>query len=433
MVDWRKYPLVRIFLPFLVGVICGAQLTSCLHGPTGTVPTTIAFVAMSLLLSFLILCRHRAGRSAAWGRAFRAAAYLSFFLFGLLISTRAHQTALSRYGEGYVYRIYTTNSMQDERAQAVGERMHAMFQDAPAGTDADRAIVEAMTIGYRQGITKEMRWQFSAAGISHLLALSGFHLSILYILLSVPLLWIRRFPFGRYVASAFVLTFLWGYALITGMSPSIVRAVIFCSIVELCMLMGREVRLVNSCALAALVILLFEPLMIRHIGFQLSFCSMTGIALLQERIPPGPLLAMLSITVICSFFTFPLVAYHFGAVPLYGLLSNVFASLLAYPVVFLSAFWCVLSLLGFHLLWLLRLACFFASGLSWIARTVSGLPLSTITYSPSAVEVVILYAVVLTATSLFYRITARRIILLLLLIELLLLYAIFLITSSNLS
>ena len=141
---------------------------------------------------------------------------------------------------------------------------------------------------------------------------------------------------GRYISCGITLLIIWSYAAITGMSPSLVRATIFCTIVEICYLLQREVRMINSCALAAIIILLIDPLMIGHVGFQLSFCCITGIALMQKRIPQNPFFAIIAFTVICSLVTFPLVTHYFGTMPVYGLLGNIAGTLFAYRHLFTS-------------------------------------------------------------------------------------------------
>lgn len=433
MIDWRKYPFVRIFLPFLFGIVAGAFL-AIQKGMGGHVAgiifgvgkfdklNTPLLVTLIVLVCILLLSRGRAGKQYIWSLLFRFSAYLLFFLFGILLSFRSHSAVFAQYGDRYSYYIYNNNIMQSEKAMELRDLMQMKFHASRPDKDEEKALAEAMSIGYRHGISKEVRQQFSASGLSHLLALSGFHISIIYILFSSLFVWARGSVAGRNLTGILVLMFLWGYAFFTGMSPSIVRAVIFCTITELCIIMQGDVRLINSCALAAFIILLIEPLMIGHIGFQLSFTSVIGISLLYKRIPRNSLLSILSITLICTVFTFPLIAYHFGSVPVYGLLSNILAAIPAYSIVFCSALWWILTLIGLPAMWLLHIIIYMASILMSIARIVSSLPYATIAYSPTVPETLLWYMVILSAVTLCHKITARRIILFLSGIEILLVY-----------
>ena len=203
----------------------------------------------------------------------------------------------------------------------------------------------------------------------------------------------RNIPRVRIAVSLLVILLLCFYALLTGMSPSIVRAVIFCIIIEICHLSRRRVNLLNSCSIASFIILLFDPLFIGHIGFQLSFLSVMGIALWQHQIPRNWLLGILTITIICSLVTFPLVAYYFRSLPVYGLFTNPLATILAYPIVILSMLWWLFSLISIPATFLLHIIVFFVHLLISLVRLVCKFPFSTINYNPSTTMVILWYAV----------------------------------------
>lgn len=435
IVEWRKYPFIRIFIPFLLGIILGAFLASDARLawllPVAQVADayaalqTMLFVALGASACMLILSYGVAGRRRIGGRAFRLSTHVLFLSLGMLLSVRSHRMAIDEHGEQYIRRIYYTNNLQSEKALQVREKLHAMFPAADSVHAEAAALAEAMTIGMRQELSHETRWQFSAAGISHLLSLSGFHLSIIYLFFSTLFVWARGSIASHYLSRLLLLALLWCYAFVTGMSPSIVRAVIFCTIVELSMMLQRDVRLINSCAIAAAIILAIDPLLICHVGFQLSFCSLAGIALLQRRIPSNRVLATIAVTLICTLFTFPLVGYHFYYIPVYGLLSNLIATVPAFLVVVLSVFWWLLSALGIPCLWLLHAILGMSSILIQIARTVSSLPYARISYPPDIAEVIVWYIIILSLTALLHKFTARRLIFLLACIECLLLYLVF--------
>ena len=387
----HKYLLICLFVPFLSGVVAGCVCTVHMEWD---INAERIFVTMAVLLCGMVLCHHFAPERRWLDVFFVVFAFAFLFLFGYFRSAGSHREMYNAYGKGYKYEIYRRNKMQNETALRWQKKMHQHIQTSCKGKNKEKAIIEAMTIGYKKGLTKSLRNEFAAAGISHMLALSGFHLSIVYLFLFFLLAPIRTSPAGRWLSFAVTLLVIWSYAATSGMSPSMVRATIFCTIVELCFLLQREVRMINSCALAAIIILMIDPLMIGHVGFQLSFCSITAIALIQKRIPRNPFYAVIVITITCSIVTFPLVTHYFGSMPVYGLLGNMAGTLFAYPIVFSSLLWWVFSLIGLPVAWLLNIITMMVSALIYVANTISCLPYSTIAYRPSLPEVLLWYGII---------------------------------------
>lgn len=263
------------------------------------------------------------------------------------------------------------------------------------------AVVEAMTLGDKQRLTPAQRDAFAASGLSHLLALSGFHLTILLTLFNVFLLRSRLPWRGRQLMGLLIIPALWSYAALTGFSPSLVRAVVMCTILQVTLLLRRDYQMLNALALAALAMLIVQPLALLDVGFQLSFLSMLGIGLmavpLMRRLPrPMPwgtryVADTLVVSLSCTLFTLPLVAYYFGRVPLLSLLSNVVAALIATALMWAAVAWWTLAgwsaaqaVVSPVLLWLAR-------ALGWVATTVGSLPAATLTLRPTLLDVVLLY------------------------------------------
>lgn len=146
------------------------------------------------------------------------------------------------------------------------------------GIDGDEgAIIEAMTTGNKQALSRELRQQYSKAGVSHILALSGYHLTLIYALLEFFLMGRIVQIKWRWITNIIILLCLWAFAFITGMPPSLLRATIMCSILILSKIFYRNNLSLNSLALAAFIMLTINPLQLFDVGFQLSFTSMLGI------------------------------------------------------------------------------------------------------------------------------------------------------------
>ena len=115
---------------------------------------------------------------------------------------------------------------------------------------------------------------FSKAGISHVLALSGFHLTVIVALLDVLLmrgLFKRRW---RKITALMIIPFIWAFTLIAGLPPSLVRATTMCSFLQLALVIGNNQGLKNACGIAVFLMLVANPLQIMDVGFQLSFLSL---------------------------------------------------------------------------------------------------------------------------------------------------------------
>lgn len=221
------------------------------------------------------------------------------------------------------------------------------------------AIVLAMTLGDKSLIDKDVKEDYSLTGASHVLALSGLHLTILYGLLVFLLGRCERlFPrlFRRAVCEILILLILWGYVILVGMSSSVIRSAVMLTIYSFVTLLNRARLSVNTLALTAIILLIINPYSLFDISFQLSFISVWSIllfySLIYELIPlgKGKLLSpvrwvwgMIAVSCAAQLGTAPLIAYYFGRV------STVFAisSLVAVPctMVIIPATFCLLILI----------------------------------------------------------------------------------------
>ena len=150
----------------------------------------------------------------------------------------------------------------------------------------NEAVLKAIVLGDKSLIDKETSMSFMNTGAMHVLAVSGLHIGlILYLLLFV----LERFAsfISRKTALFSLLILLWIYAFVTGMSPSVIRAVFMFSMLSLSQLSGRNYEPINILFFTAFVLLLYEPMYIYDIGFQLSYLAMVGIFLFYEKIEAG--------------------------------------------------------------------------------------------------------------------------------------------------
>ena len=141
------------------------------------------------------------------------------------------------------------------------------------------SLTSALVLGKRDGLNSELKTKFRQVGASHLLALSGMHLGVIYGLLCVICIrWVRFSPF-RWIALPLLICGLWTYTLLTGMPASLIRASSMLSLVCMGILLFRTPPLLHTLTLSATLMLFANPSLLTDIGFQLSFLAVLFIAL----------------------------------------------------------------------------------------------------------------------------------------------------------
>lgn len=294
-------------------------------------------------------------------------------------------------------------------AKEIQTDLHHIYEDNGLNQEAS-TIVEAMTIGRKTDIPQKTRNAYEHAGVSHVLALSGFHVGIIVMFIQafflknvLPLRWQR-------VSNPLIIVTLWCYAFMTGMPPSLIRATLMFTLLLLCQSIFRDNLSSHSCAIAFLVMLCINPFYLHDIGFQLSFLSVASISLFSQQImAENPirngilhfLQSLLCITALCTLFTAPLVAYHFGRIPLLAIASNLILTPFVYLLMFTSILWWVfLWCVPVHSI-LTDLLNWTASTMNTIVETISSLPYATLKWHPDLLTTLLCYLVLLLLT---YRI-----------------------------
>ena len=202
------------------------------------------------------------------------------------------------------------------------------------------AIASAISLGYKDELSEEIKEQFSQSGASHILAVSGLHVGIIFLVISKILYPFNRNKHLRLLKLIIILLLLWGYALITGLSASVVRSTIMFSIIALGTTLKRNSNIYNSISIAAFFMLIYNPFYLLDISFQLSFSAVIGIVFIEKKIEnlltPKNKLGQACWTLICvsiasQLATLPFTIYYFHQFPNYFILTNLF-------VIFLTTF-----------------------------------------------------------------------------------------------
>lgn len=264
--------------------------------------------------------------------------------------------------------------------------------------EEDYAVMVAMTLGDKSALSKDVRDTYARTGASHVLALSGLHLGIIYMLLYQLLFGLRRF----WLSHVIIIMSVWAYAFLTGLSTSVVRASVMITVYALAAVGSRQRAPVNLLCFTALIMLLINPHALYEVGFQLSFMAVFSILLfmpllegffpenyLNHRPMLRRVVSVFGVSLAAQLGVAPLIAYHFGYFSTYFLLTNIIV--LPLTIVTLYGMLVVVVYPPFCQI-LMGVVNIQNKALGWVAQ----MPCSTIDgLHPSISQVVILYLIYL--------------------------------------
>lgn len=151
-------------------------------------------------------------------------------------------------------------------------------------THTTKAFLKAFFLGNRNEIPDDIKTDYKNVGVLHVLALSGLHVGILLLLFRLilkPLLWINN---GKILRSVIMIGLLWAFAILTGLSPSIVRAVSMFSCFAIADGINRKTSAINTLSISAFALLILYPNYIFDVGFQLSYGAVLGILIFKPEL-----------------------------------------------------------------------------------------------------------------------------------------------------
>lgn len=279
------------------------------------------------------------------------------------------------------------------------------------------SLLAAFSVGEKRGFSQELKDVYSDAGVSHLLALSGLHLGLFYMVV-VTLLGFAGGSRKWYIArELFALLLLWVFAFVAGLTPSIVRAAVLFSLVSVGRCLRRDSSSLNSLAFAAMVMLLFSPRLLFDISFQLSFSAVLAIILLTPWLRElfgcnkrgrlyRSLVSLLAVSFSAQVGVLPFVWYYFGTFPLYFLFANLLLVPLATVLMTLVVYFWVtvpVPLVQQCIAWLLSWLLAFMNG---VVEFVASLPAASVMLPQVGVAGACFTAFMLAAF--FYCVMRRR-------------------------
>jgi competence protein ComEC len=165
-------------------------------------------------------------------------------------------------------------------AETIREALNIRLQELPF-KPIERAFIKALLLGQRQDISSDVYEAYAKAGAVHILAVSGLHIGILLLILQFILKPILYFGQGKFVRLLIILCVLWSFAVIAGLSPSVVRAVTMFSLFAIVRGLKRSSNSLNTLAVSAFILLLVRPGFCFDVGFQLSYAAVASIIIVK--------------------------------------------------------------------------------------------------------------------------------------------------------
>ncbi len=388
---------VGITLPFVLGVVAVTISLPTLYNHLNVLYLACSacllatiFTAFWSRISLLKVAKNRSILGLGSGWIFLG---LCMLLAGATIALIAAIPTIHRSGEeaGFFQRI--------------AQHFKDYIDSIPFEGEMTAGVVKAFLIGDRSGIPWEVRAAFRSAGASHLLALSGLHLSVIYMIVSWTLRIFGNSPIARQIRSGVILLFSAFFTLLTGAGPSIVRAFLFIGVRESSLLLHRRSSAINIFCVALILQLALDPSEITSVGFQLSYLAMLGIVLFFQPLdglwgrfemglrrymnryseviydykehPLGwamhKIWSLCAVTLCCQIFTAPAVLLYFGTFPRYFLLTNLLCLPLSNLVIFLAVAVVALSAIGICPTILLSATDWAVDALIYVLRVISTL------------------------------------------------------------
>lgn len=378
-----------IALFFMAGTAVGEWLVS------GPVPPEHRHILSSASMMLLASAAIAAGLTKTAGPR-RTVSVLSLFaLAGLLC-----RVSVSIHGGISVFQ----GSLPAEALASMSGKFKDLIDSVPYRDSDSAAIIKALISGDRSDVAPHIRDAFRDSGASHILALSGMHLGIIYAILLKMFSVFGNTPAARKARSLSIIAISAWYTAVTGAASSLVRALLFITLSETARLAGRETRPMNIFFVALTIQLALSPGNITSAGFQLSYLAMAGIYILYPKMKswfPGPdsgamrvqgpnqeqapvpsgrrgpmkrLWDAAALTIACQAFTAPAAWLHFGTFPEYFIITNLLAVPLSNFIMITSVGVIALSALGICPSFLIDLDCFCIGLLKDILVTISELP-----------------------------------------------------------
>lgn len=204
--------------------------------------------------------------------------------------------------------------------------LHTSGLDPPV-----QAFVGALILGFKDELDAELKANFTSIGVVHVLAVSGLHVAIIYVVLEKLFFLLIYIPFGKWIRFVLILLFLWFYVFLAGFSPSVLRAAFMFTLVLISRNINRDSSMYNIMAASAFIILVLNPEALFDLGFLFSYLAVLGIVMLQPWMLEvllfryswmNKLWASVSLSLTAQLLVTPISIHYFHSFPVWFIPAN---------------------------------------------------------------------------------------------------------------
>ena len=352
-------------IPFSIGILLTMQAGPAFYDHAGI----IHLISLTFCATAIWTLSRGQLDSDAWIRAVTAAAACSCGILTVLVHTAFPYDSGASAFETY--------------AVSFGTGMQETIDTIVFKSDRTGAIIKALLTGERSSLPTDVTEAFRDSGASHILALSGLHLGIIYGLITRALSVFGNSPARKRLRSLTAIMSCGFYTMATGAGDSITRAFIFIVLGEVSRYTGRS-RSLGQILFASLIIqLTFDPMSICSIGFQLSYAAITGIAFIYPRLrtfwpkedrksrSAKHIWESAALSISCQLTTGPLAYLYFGTFPRHFLLTNLISLPLTGAIIPCALLTMILSVPGCCPPFLISLTEWLVALLTWSLEVIS--------------------------------------------------------------
>jgi len=250
-----------------------------------------------------------------------------------------HYMVYIRHGDWSLLGV-SSNSIRSFAFKVRKYLLHALQENGVTGNDY--AVAAAVLLGYDHLMESELEQDYVTAGAMHILCVSGLHVGIIYLVLNFVLGFLQRNKIQKIIKVILLLVLIWFYALLTGLSPSVLRASVMVSLFIIATVSSKHKDVYNTLASSAVILLLFNPLLVFNVGFQLSYSAVLGILLFYNPIFKifyiknkvlSKIWSIIAVSTAAQLGTFPLALHYFHFFPPYFWLTNIFIFPLSFAII----------------------------------------------------------------------------------------------------
>jgi competence protein ComEC len=215
-------------------------------------------------------------------------------------------------------------------------------------------LAEALLIGYKDDLDKNLVQSYTNTGVVHVIAISGLHLGLIYWLLSIPFRSLKRKKKWKWLPPLVIISGLWLFSLLAGAQPSVLRSALMFSCIVIGESLSRRTSVFNALAASAFILLCINPYWLWDAGFQLSYSAVLSIIIFNRVIYHwfyfrNKLIDLLwqlnAVTLAAQILTLPVCLYHFHQFPNYFLFANLVAVPLSSFILIGEIALCVFSMM----------------------------------------------------------------------------------------